>query len=138
MNYIKYLITGVLFGFILTKAEVISWFRIQEMFRFQDIHMYGVLGSAVLVGMLSLQIIKKLNLNDKDGNPITISPKDFTQKKRYVIGGTLFGLGWALTGACPAPLFALFGSGITVFVIPILAALAGTYTYGAFREKLPH
>ncbi|MDG5767954.1 YeeE/YedE thiosulfate transporter family protein [Balneolales bacterium ANBcel1] len=138
MNYIKYLIVGVLFGFILTKAEVISWFRIQEMFRFQDFHMYGVLGSAVLVAMISIQIIKKWNLRDKEGAPISIPPKDFTQKKRYVIGGTLFGFGWAFTGACPAPLFALFGSGITIFIVPILAALAGTYVYGAFRESLPH
>ncbi len=138
MNYIKYLMTGVLFGFVLTKAEVISWFRIQEMFRFQDIHMYGVIGSAVLVGMISIQIIKRFKLKDKEGNPITIPPKDFTTKKRYIIGGILFGFGWAFTGACPGPLFALLGSGLTIFVVPILAALAGTWVYGATRESLPH
>ena len=138
MNYIKYLLVGVLFGFVLTKSEVISWFRIQEMFRFQDFHMYGVIGSAILVGMISIQIIKWFNLRDKEGNPISIPDKDSSQKKRYIIGGTLFGFGWALTGACPAPLFALFGSGITVFIIPILAALAGTWVYGAMRESLPH
>ncbi len=138
MQYIKYLLVGVLFGFVLTKSEVISWFRIQEMFRFQDFHMYGVIGSAILVGMISIQVIKRFSLKDKDGNPISISPKDASQKKRYIIGGTLFGLGWAFTGACPAPLFALLGSGITIFIIPILAALAGTYVYGAVRESLPH
>ncbi len=138
MSLLKYMLTGILFGFVLTKAEVISWFRIQEMFRFQDIHMYGVIGTAILVGLISIQIIKRLNLTDKDGNPISIPPKDSSQKKRYIIGGTLFGFGWAFTGACPGPLFALLGSGITVFLIPILAALAGTYTYGALREKLPH
>ena len=138
MNYIKYLLVGVLFGFVLTKSEVISWFRIQEMFRFQDFHMYGVIGSAILVGMISIQIMKRLNLRDKEGNPISIPDKDSSQKKRYIFGGTLFGFGWALTGACPGPLFALFGSGITVFIIPILAALAGTWVYGAMRESLPH
>ncbi|MFO8029996.1 MAG: DUF6691 family protein [Cyclonatronaceae bacterium] len=138
MNYLKYLLVGVLFGFVLTKSEVISWFRIQEMFRFQDFHLYGVIGSAILVGMISIQVIKRFNLKDKEGNPISIPDKDPTQKKRYIIGGTLFGFGWALTGACPAPLFALVGSGITVFIVPILAALAGTYVYGAFRESLPH
>jgi len=138
MNYIKYLLIGTLFGFILTKSEVISWFRIQEMFRFQDFHMYGVIGTAILVGIISIQIIKRFNMKDVDGNPITIPPKDVTQKKRYIIGGTLFGFGWALTGACPGPLFALLGSGITVFIVPILAALAGTWVYGAVRESLPH
>lgn len=103
MTHLKFLFVGVLFGFILTKSEVISWFRIQEMFRFQDFHMYGIIGSAIVVGIISIQLIKKFNLNDKDGNPITIPPKDFTQKKRYIIGGAIFGLGWAFTGACPAP-----------------------------------
>ncbi len=138
MNYIKYLLTGIFFGFVLTKAEVISWFRIQEMFRFHDVHMYGVIGSAILVGIISIQIIKRFHLRDKDGNPITVPPKDATQKKRYLFGGILFGFGWALTGACPGPLYALLGSGITVYLIPILAAVAGTYTYGVVRDKLPH
>lgn len=138
MNTIKYLFPGILFGFVLTKAEVVSWFRIQEMFRFQDIHMYGVIGSAVLIGMISIQLIKYFKLRDKDGNEIQIAPKDSSQVKRYLIGGTLFGFGWALTGACPGPLFALLGSGITVYLVPIFAALAGTYTYGALMSKLPH
>lgn len=138
MSQFKYLITGILFGFILTRAEVISWFRIQEMFRFQDIHMYGVIGLAILVGILSIQLIKRMQWKDINGNLITISPKDFTQKKRYIYGGILFGMGWAFTGACPAPLFALLGSGLTIFIIPLLAALAGTYAYGAFKDHLPH
>ena len=138
MTYLKYLFVGILFGFILTKSEVISWFRIQEMFRFQDFHMYGIIGSAIVVGIISIQIIKKLNLNDKDGNPITVPPKDFSQKKRYIIGGAIFGLGWAFTGACPAPLFALLGSGLSIMIVPIIAALAGTWVYGAVRESLPH
>ena len=138
MQYLKFLLIGVLFGFILTKSEVISWFRIQEMFRFQDIHMYGVLATAILVAMISTQLIKRFNMKDISGNPISIPPKDFTTKKRYIIGGAIFGMGWAFTGACPAPLFALFGSGVTVFIVPILAALAGTYTYGVFKDSLPH
>ncbi|MDI6400781.1 YeeE/YedE thiosulfate transporter family protein [Balneolaceae bacterium ANBcel3] len=138
MAHLKYLVTGLVFGFILTKAEVISWFRIQEMFRFHDIHMYGVIGSAVFIGIISIQIIKRFNVKDIHGEDIRIAPKDSTQMKRYVIGGLIFGFGWALTGACPGPLFALLGSGITIFIVPILAALAGTWTYGAFREKLPH
>ncbi|MEX0681190.1 MAG: DUF6691 family protein [Balneolales bacterium] len=138
MQFIKYTVAGTLFGFVLTKAEVISWFRIQEMFRFQDFHMYGIIGSAVLVGLVSIQIIKWFGLKDIDGRPITILPKDTTHMKQYIIGGTLFGFGWALTGACPGPLFALLGSGITVILIPILSAIAGTYTYGALMERLPH
>lgn len=137
-DFILYLLSGVFFGFILVKSEVISWFRIQEMFRFDDFHMYGIIGLAILVGMISIQLIKKFNAKDKDGNPITIPPKDASQVYRYVIGGSLFGLGWALLGACPAPMFALLGSGITVMIIPIIAAIAGTYTYGVLQKKLPH
>ncbi|MEX0685387.1 MAG: DUF6691 family protein [Balneolales bacterium] len=137
-DYILYLLSGVFFGFVLVKSEVVSWFRIQEMFRFDDIHMYGIIGLAILVGMISIQIIKKTNAKDKDGNPITIPPKDPSQVKRYLIGGSLFGLGWALLGACPGPLFALLGTGISVMIIPILAAILGTYTYGFIRDYLPH
>jgi len=99
-DFILYLLAGTLFGFVLMKAEVVSWFRIQEMFRFESFHMFGVIGGAIVVGMISLQVIKRLNVKDKDGNPIKISPKDSTQMKRYIIGGTFFGLGWALLGAC--------------------------------------
>lgn len=134
----RYLITGTLFGFILVKSEVISWFRIQEMFRFDDIHMYGIIGSAIIVAALSLQLIKKLNVKDRNGEPITLPPKDTSQYKRYLIGGTFFGFGWALTGACPGPLYALAGTGLLVFIVPLLSAIAGTWVYGLLREKLPH
>jgi uncharacterized protein len=137
-EYLKYLIIGLVFGFVLMKSEVVSWFRIQEMFRFDSIHMYGIIGLAVIVGIISIQIIKRRNMKDVDGNPITIPPKDSKQVTRYIVGGTIFGLGWALLGACPGPMFALLGSGLTIMVVPILAALVGTYTYGVLRPKLPH
>lgn len=137
-EYLKYLLIGTAFGFVLVKSEVVSWFRIQEMFRFDSIHMYGIIGLAVIVGIISVQIIKRNNLKDVQGEPIAIPPKDSSQIKRYLIGGSMFGLGWALLGACPGPMFALLGSGLTVMIVPILAAIAGTYTYGMLREKLPH
>jgi len=136
MKYFKYLVLGTLFGIILTKSEVINWFRIQEMFRFQSFHMYGVIGSAILVGMLSLQLIKRHRVRSLDGELITIADKKFSHG--IWIGGFLFGLGWALTGACPGPLFAQLGSGSVSAAVLILAALAGTWTYSALREKLPH
>ncbi|TVQ09845.1 MAG: YeeE/YedE family protein [Balneolaceae bacterium] len=137
-EYIKYLLIGLVFGFVLIKSEVVSWFRIQEMFRFDSIHMYGIIGLAIIVGIISVQIIKRKNLKDAEGNPITIPPKDASQVTRYILGGSIFGLGWALLGACPGPMFALLGSGLTIMVIPILAALLGTYTYGILRPRLPH
>jgi len=137
-DFILYLLAGTLFGFVLMKAEVVSWFRIQEMFRFESFHMFGVIGGAIVVGMISLQVIKRLNVKDKDGNPIKISPKDSTQMKRYIIGGTFFGLGWALLGACPGPMFVLLGSGLNIMIVPILAGMAGTWAYAALKDKLPH
>ena len=136
MKYFKYLVLGTLFGIILTKSEVISWFRIQEMFRFQAFHMYGVIGSAIVVGMISIQLIKRNRLKSMDGEPIMIADKKFNHG--IWIGGVIFGLGWALTGACPGPLFAQLGSGIGSAAVLILAALAGTWTYSALREKLPY
>ena len=136
MKYFKYLVLGTLFGIILTKSEVISWFRIQEMFRFQAFHMYGVIGSAVVVGLISIQLIKRYRLKSMDGEPIVIADKKFNHG--VWIGGFIFGLGWALTGACPGPLFAQLGSGIGSAAVLILAALAGTWTYSALRTKLPH
>ena len=136
MKYLKYLVLGTLFGIILTKSEVISWFRIQEMFRFQSFHMYGVIGSAILVGLVSIQLIKRNRLTSMDGEPITLADKKFNHG--IWIGGFIFGLGWALTGACPGPLFAQLGSGIGSAAVLILAALAGTWTYSALREKLPY
>ena len=136
MKYLKYLVLGTLFGIILTKSEVISWFRIQEMFRFQAFHMYGVIGSAVVVGLISIQLIKRYRLKSMDGEPIVIADKKFNHG--VWIGGFIFGLGWALTGACPGPLFAQLGSGVGSAAVLILAALAGTWTYSALREKLPN
>lgn len=137
-DYLKYLFAGLFFGFVLVKSEVISWFRIQEMFRFDSIHMYGIIGLAVIVAMASIKVIKKLNLKDSEGNPITIPPKDPSQVTRYLLGGTLFGFGWALTGACPGPLFTLAGAGYGIIVVPIISAILGTWVYGLLRPKLPH
>ncbi len=137
-EYIKYLLIGTGFGFVLVKSEVVSWFRIQEMFRFDAIHMYGIIGLAIFVGVVSIQIIKRNNMKDVNGDPVTIPPKDPSQVTRYLVGGSIFGLGWALLGACPGPMFALLGTGLTIMVIPIAAAIAGTYTYGVLRDKLPH
>jgi uncharacterized membrane protein YedE/YeeE len=136
MKYLKYLVLGTLFGIILTKSEVVSWFRIQEMFRFQSFHMYGVIGSAILVGVVSIQLIKRNRLKSLNGELITIADKKFNHG--IWIGGFLFGLGWALTGACPGPLFAQLGSGVGSAAVLILAALAGTWTYSALRERLPY
>lgn len=132
---IRYLIVGILFGIVFIKAEVISWFRIQEMFRFQSFHMYGIIGSAIAVGMLSIFLIKKFNIKTIDGEDIVLSPKTFNKGQIY--GGLLFGFGWALTGACPGPLFAQVGTGATVILITILSAIAGTWVFGYFRDKLP-
>ncbi|MBO0935383.1 YeeE/YedE family protein [Fibrella sp. HMF5335] len=124
-----YGIVGLLFGIVFVKAEVISWFRIQEMFRLDSFHMYGVIGSAVLVGMLSVQLIKRFRVKTLDGSPISIAPKQFNKGQIY--GGLLFGCGWAITGACPGPLFAQIGAGFGVVSVTLLSAIAGTWVYGA-------
>ena len=133
---LKYLLAGTVFGIIQVKSEGISWFRIQEMFRLQSFHMYGVIGSAVLVGILSVQGIKKFHIKTISGQPISLSPKKFQMGQ--IIGGLLFGLGWALTGACPGPLFAQIGSGLTVVIVTLLSAIGGVWVYGLTRGKLPH
>lgn len=133
---LKYLIVGILFGIVFVKAEIISWFRIQEMFRLQSFHMYGVIGSAVITGMISVWLIKKFNIKTIDGEPISIAPKKFSKGQIY--GGLIFGFGWAITGACPGPLFAQIGSGSFAVVITLLSAVFGTWVYGYFRDKLPH
>ena len=133
---LKFLFAGIVFGILLIKGEVISWFRIQEMFRLQSFHMYGVIGSAILTGMISLQIIKKFRVKSINKEIIALKPKKF--QKGYIYGGLLFGFGWAITGACPGPLFAQIGSGATVVIITLLSAVAGTWVYGYFRERLPH
>ena len=135
---LPYLLVGIYFGIIFTKSEVISWYRIQEMFRFQAFHMYGIIGSAIAVAAISVQIIKRKGIRAMDGSEINIPPKVMGSGTRYWLGGTFFGLGWALTGACPGPMFALVGNGALVMLIAILSAVAGTYTYGVLRPKLPH
>ena len=133
-----YLVAGILFGIVLTKSEAISWFRIQEMFRFQSFHMYGIIGSAIVVGMISIQLINRIGIKAVDGSGITIPPKDLGTGRRYWIGGTIFGFGWALTGACPGPIFALIGTGLLVMLLTLVSAIAGTFVYGYVRPKLPH
>jgi len=133
---IKYAFVGMAFGILFVKGEIISWFRIQEMFRLQSFHMYGVIGSAVIVGMISIALIKKFNVKTVHSEQITFPVKQFN--KGQIIGGLIFGLGWAMTGACPGPLFAQIGTGAFVIVVVLLSAIAGTWVYGYFRERLPH
>lgn len=135
-HHFKYLVVGILFGIVFVKAEIVSWFRIQEMFRFQSFHMYGIIGSAIIVGMISVWLIKKFKIKTIYGETIHISEKTFNKGQIY--GGLIFGSGWALTGACPGPLFAQIGTGATVISITLLSAIAGTWLYGLLREKLPH
>lgn len=136
LELLKYLILGILFGIVFVKAEVISWFRIQEMFRLQSFHMYGVIGSAVITGIISIQVIKRFGIKTIHGEAINIPKKEF--RKGQVIGGFIFGLGWALTGACPGPLFAQIGSGYSVILVTLISALAGTWVYGRFSDKFPN
>ena len=133
-----YLVLGVLFGIVLAKSEVISWFRIQEMFRFQSFHMYGIIGSAIVVAAVSLRLIKRSRLRALDGQRIVVPPKTMGKGTRYWAGGALFGLGWGMVGACPGPLLALLGEGVVVIVVPLVSAIAGTWLYGALRPRLPH
>lgn len=136
MKLIKYLLTGILFGIIMTKSEAISWYRIQEMFRFQSFHMYGIFAVASSIGATGIALIKKFQLKDIEGNPIYIQPKEKGVLK-YLIGGIIFGLGWALTGSCPGPLFVNLGYGYLPILITIIFAIIGTYVYGIFSDKLP-
>lgn len=133
-----YLIIGAFFGLLLVKSEAVSWFRIQEMFRFHSFHMYGIIGSAVVVAGISVQLIKRLGVRTFGGEPIVLPPKVWGKGVRYWLGGTVFGLGWALLGACPGPIFALIGSGITVMILALLSALLGTMVYAYLRPHLPH
>ena len=134
---IKFLLLGVFFGIVMAKAQVISWFRIYEMFRFEAFHMYGIIGSAVVLGVIIVQFIKRSSLKSIDGTIITIEPKPKTYKAS-IFGGILFGLGWALVGACPGPIYVLIGAGFYGFIIVLLSALFGTFCYGLVKEKLPH
>ena len=136
MKQIKFLCLGILFGIILIKSEVVSWFRIQEMFRLQAFHMYGIIGSAIVVAMISILIIKKFNVKTINNEEITIPVKEFQWGNVY--GGLIFGVGWAITGACPGPLFAQVGGGFLVVIVTLISAIGGTWVYGLIREKLHH
>lgn len=137
MRYITYLIIGVFFGMVMYKSEAASWFRIYEMFQFGSFHMYGIIGSALVLGVLGTLIIKKKNIKPLGGGEMSLKPKAMGWK-RYLFGGTLFGLGWALAGACPGPMYVLAGAGYASILIVIGGALLGTFVYGLMRDKLPH
>ncbi|MHA4896840.1 DUF6691 family protein [Pedobacter sp. PWIIR3] len=137
MKFIKYILTGIFFGVVMTKSEAISWYRIQEMFRFQSFHMYGIIGTAVIIGAAAVYLIKKFQIKDVKSEAIVFLPKEASWR-RYLIGGIIFGLGWALTGACPGPIFVNIGYGYPGMVIVAVGAVAGTYLYGVIRDKLPH
>jgi uncharacterized membrane protein YedE/YeeE len=137
MKGLRFILAGIIFGIIMTKSEAVSWYRIQEMFRFQSFHMYGIIGTAVALGALSVFLIKKYHVKDSQGNPIIFADKEKSRVK-YIIGGLIFGLGWALTGACPGPMFVNIGYGYVSFIIVVIGALGGTYLYGLVRDRLPH
>lgn len=137
MKLLKYIIVGFIFGIVLTKAEAVSWYRIYEMFHFQSFHMYGIIGVAVVTGLIGIQIIRRKKLKDIDGKPIYIQDKE-KGNIRYWIGGTLFGLGWAMVGACPGPIFILLGAGFMSVGLILLGAILGTFLYGLIKDKLPH
>lgn len=137
MKLLKYILTGIVFGIVMAKSEAVSWYRIQEMFRFQSFHMYGIIGTAVLIGVAAVFLIKRYQLRDIDHHPIKFHDKVMSWKK-YLIGGTIFGLGWALTGACPGPIFVNIGYGYIGMVLVAIGAVAGTYLYGVLKDKLPH
>lgn len=137
MKFIKYLVVGLVFGIVLTKSEAVSWYRIYEMFHFQSFHMFGIIMTAVVTGVIGIQIFKRNNLKDITGEPINIPDKD-KGFKNYLIGGTIFGLGWGLVGTCPGPIFILLGAGFWGIGVVLLGALVGTYLYGLLKDKLPH
>ncbi|GAA0874905.1 YeeE/YedE thiosulfate transporter family protein [Wandonia haliotis] len=137
MKFIKFLLAGVLFGIVMTKSEAISWYRIQEMFRFQAFHMYGIIGTAVVLGVIGVALIKKFKMRDASGDPIVFHPKA-KSIPRYLIGGIIFGLGWALSGACPGPMVVNIGYGFLTMFIVLVFATIGTYLYGVLQKKLPH
>ena len=137
MRSLVYIFLGVIFGVTMYKAETASWFRIYEMFNFQSFHMYGFIGSALVIGFIGIQIMKKKEAKDVDGKPIVIQPKN-KSIARYLIGGIFFGLVWALVGACPGPIFVLLGAGVLPMIIVIVGALLGTYLYGIIKNKIPH
>jgi uncharacterized membrane protein YedE/YeeE len=137
MNLLKYLLVGFVFGIVLTKSEAVSWYRIYEMFQFDSFHMYGIIMVAIITGLIGIQIIKRNKLNDIKGNPIEIQDKE-KGTFRYWIGGLFFGLGWAMVGSCPGPIFILLGAGFLSIGLVLIGALLGTFLYGVFKDKLPH
>jgi len=137
MNVLKYLLVGFVFGIVLTKSEAVSWYRIYEMFQFQSFHMYGIIMVAIVTGVTGIQIIKRFNIKDIKGEPIEIQDKE-PGSARYWIGGIFFGLGWALVGSCPGPIFILLGAGFWSVLFVLFGALAGTFIYGLLMKKLPH
>lgn len=137
MRHLIYLIVGIFFGMVLFKSEAASWFRIYEMFQFDSFHMYGIIGSALFLGIIFTQVVKRSNATSFFGESITIMDKE-KSVVRYAIGGTLFGLGWALAGACPGPMYVLAGAGYWPILVVLLSAVLGTLCYGLLRSKLPH
>ena len=137
MNYLKYILVGFVFGIILTKAEAVSWYRIYEMFQFQSFHMYGIIMTAIVTGVIGIQIIKRNKLKDIDGNLLIVQDKE-KGNLRYWIGGIIFGLGWAMVGSCPGPIFILLGAGFMSVGLILIGAVLGTFLYGVLKDKLPH
>ena len=137
MRLLNFFIVGILFGIIMTKSEAISWFRIHEMFRFESFHMYGIIGTAVILGALILAAMKKMKVRTLDNNFVTYNPMKLSPK-RHLLAGTIFGLGWALMGACPGPMFVMLGHGFEIFLLVIASATLGTFAYGVIGHKLPH
>ncbi len=137
MRISLYFLLGLVFGVVLLQSQVVSWYRIYEMFRFEAFHMYGVIGSAVIVGVLGLQLMKRSQMRDADGEPIALADKA-PSIPRYLVGGIIFGLGWGLVGACPGPIFALLGAGYSTLLLVLIGALGGTLLYGVLRDRLPH
>ena len=137
MKFLKFLFVGVFFGIVLVKSEAVSWYRIFEMFKFQSFHMYGIIGSAVGLGIIFLWAFRKFKVKSIDGNEIYLAPKEKSYT-RYILGGTIFGLGWALAGACPGPMYILLGTGVSSMFLVIAAAMLGTFVYGLLKSKLPH
>lgn len=137
MKYLKFIFAGIIFGIILTKSEVLSWYRINEMFHFESFHMFGIIGSAILIGILIVRLTNKYKIKSMKGAEIKMSPKPM-MFKAYLFGGIIFGLGWALAGACPGPMYTLIGNGFSILLLTLASALIGTITYGALRDKLPH
>jgi uncharacterized membrane protein YedE/YeeE len=137
MKFIKFLVVGILFGIVMAKSQALSWYRIQEMFRFQSFHMYGIIGTAVVLGIIGTALIKKNHWKDYSNSKITFTPKE-KGFWRYLLGGSIFGLGWALSGACPGPMVVNIGYGYLSFIVVVFFASVGTYLYGVFQNKLPH